>query len=303
MQIIIDDVDITPRITSAGVVYSDNAGGSADTIDLIFDDTERLWEKWRPKRGQVIQFIDEKLNTGKMYLDQREQSSGMFVVGARSTPQNKTNVFKSWEHIRFKLLAKNLAESVGLQVEFYDIEDYLYESVIQSDETSLECLNRLCIREGYSLKVYDGKAIIYDVKSRENSKPVLKIQRDEVLGEPEYFEDAETKSLCIVRHATSNGAYHRAEAYADVPGGILKIDEVVSSQAEAYRYAVNHLNNWNCDSKKGYIAVELNKSLTSGQMIELENFGLADGVHFIKSVVHDYQDGASYISFRRKRGE
>lgn len=301
LNFIYEDIDITDDVQIKKAVSYDNASGKADSIEIEFSDTEELWSQWRPQKSDKILLKELGFSTGKMYIDEIGQKSGTVIVRAISTPPNaKTKNTRSWENIRFKKVAQDLANFSGLKLATYNIKDWLYTRVDQLNETDLECLNRLCIREGYALKITDGKAVIYDERIQEQQEPVLTLYKQDFIGEYNFLSTSNgIKRSCIVRHM-NQGQLIQYEFFNNSQyGGRLKINEYVSSQAEAERFSKGYLRSANKYETTLKAAIELNAEIAAGNMIEVLGVGLANGVYFVDQIILNFAKNQSILTLRR----
>lgn len=303
MQLIYNDIDITNDIDIISASTTDNCGGKADCIDLVFSDSQKLWRQWEPKKDDRIILTDKGFSSGLMFVDQLGIKKGKFNLNAISTPlKSKSNNSKSWENIRFKEMAKQLVEEIGLQIETYGIGDYLYDRLDMINKTNLEFLNERCVLEGYSLKITNGKAIIYDEKLLEQCAAVKDITEDLFIGD--YNFDIISSGLyasCEIEHFSNEDKlikYKFAPENAPI-GPVFKIDMRATNQGEADRYTEGILRKLNKNEVVGNFYLNLDTSLAAGNTVNLKNIGMFSGKYFIKSIKHMHTAGKSYLKVRK----
>lgn len=303
MELIYNGIDITNKVDIMSASIFDRCGGNADSINLLFSDSQKLWRKWNPLKGDLIIVSHGNFSSGVMYVDETEALKGRYGINALSTPlKAKSNKSYSWENIRFKGIAKQLVEEIGLSLETYDIEDYLYDKLDMIDKTNLGFLNTRCILEGYSLKITNGKAIIYDEKSLEKYNAVKDITEDLIIGDYSLGTvSSGLYSACEIEYFSNNNKLIKYRFSPKNPpiGPILKSNIRANSQGEAERYAKGILRNVNKNEITGRFNIGLDMNLAAGNTVNLKGFGSFDGKYFINIIRHDLLNGKSYLKVRK----
>ena len=289
MNILYEGKDITHSAEVKRADICDNANGVADSIDLMFTNTKNQWSDWKPQKGDSIIVKHEGFTSGKTFIRAWEQCPGEFSIKATSAPLvARSNETRVWEGIRFSKLSGDIASALGLEVQMFSVKDWTYDRVEQREERGLKLLQRLCIREGYALKITDSKVVIYDERTFEQYPPAASIYSQELIGDYKFTSKSDKLySKCTVRCITSNGQLLQAEYSAPgVIGGVLKITEQVTSQAEAERFARAYLRYANKNETTGHICIKLNPNIAAGNTVEISGVGLADGIYFVEKAVH-----------------
>lgn len=303
MNLIYEGKDITNYVEIKEADIIDNAGGIADKIELKFADTENLWSKWKPKKGHKVVINESGFSSGLMYIDEWHQSRGLFRLKAISTPLTaKTVKTRSWENIRFLKLASDIAQSQGLALQTFNIQDWFYDRMDQVEQTDFEFLNDRCMLEGYCLKITDGKAVIYNESMQEKETPVKTIYRSEFIGEFDFYSVSNgVYSGCIVNHMTDSGELIKYEFTPSIisAGPILKKDIRLGNRAEAERYAKGLLRYANKHETVGMIKIKLNPSIAAGNMVMIADVGIADGNYFVERIIHRLTSDISILSLRK----
>jgi hypothetical protein len=168
-------------------------------------------------------------------------------------------------------------------------------------ETNLALLNRLCIREGYSLKITNGKAIIYDERKQETSSPVKSIYPYDLVSKYVFKSVTESlKSSCNIRYFLSSGELiefnFETQGYL---GGALNITERVNSQAEAERFAKGYLRDINKYETIGNIIIKLNTGIAAGNVIKISGIGYFEGSYFVDRIIHNLTKNLSILRLRK----
>jgi hypothetical protein len=301
MNIFYNNVDITKSCDVKKADIVDNAGRKADSIELLLADTENQWSAWGPKKGDEIEISESGFSSGTMYIDELWQLKGMFKIRAIATPlDSKTPKFRSWENIQFLKVAEDLVEDAGLVLQTFNIQNYTYDRVDQLWENDIECLNRLCIREGYALKISNGKAIIYDEKQQENTDSITTLYKANFIGD--YAFGTVTNGLkqkCILNFMDSNGKVINSEFSCNIAGGILKKGDRVSNQAEADRFVIGYLRDKNIYEYIGNVEININSNLAAGNIVTVDDVGMFDGIYYIDSIVHKLAQERSKLILRK----
>lgn len=301
IKVTYENVDITSSIQVNKCIHNESSGGKADSLNIHFADPDGLWSKWKPKKGERIMVEKDGLSSGVMFVDKIGLDGGIFKLGARSLPPAvKTKKYRLWESIRFIKLANDLAASAKLSLETHGVTDYLYEFFSQNNETDLQTLNRLCIREGYVLKIYDEKAVIYNEKELEVSDPALELLNSDMLSEFEDKSDA-IFSACEVKYVDTSGGYisYIFSSPAGTLGEVLNIDEQIFSYSEAARVSKAYLRYANKFEVTGGLRLEFNPKIAPGNTILLAKVGLFEGKYFIHEAINDLVSNKRALKVRK----
>ncbi|WP_157833806.1 phage late control D family protein [Ruminiclostridium josui] len=303
MNIIYEGVDITDSIEVSKADIIDNAGGIADSIDLRFADTEGLWSKWKPLKGHKINVLEGGFSSGTMFTDYISQSRGSIRLKGLSIPlEAKTTKTKAWESIRLLGMAKEIAGRYGFVLETYGgVNDYLYERIDQINQADFEFLSYRCMLEGYVLKIWDGKVIIYDEQTYERKEPVKEIILEQLDGDYEFKTvSSGLFSSCSITSVTVSETITKEFKPSTAPvGPILKQKMFVSNLAEAERYCRGLLRYSNKTENIGRIKLELDPELAAGSCVDISGIGLADGKYFIDWAVHSLKEKKTILSLRK----
>lgn len=302
MQLVYEGVDITENVSIMGANVTDCAGGRADTAEIRFSDTYGLWSKWKPQKGHTVELTEGGFTSGLMYLDELRQIPGAYLVKAISTPLTaKTNRTRSWKQVKFLEIATDVAKNLGLTLQA-NVTDHSYNWIWQNDETDLEFLNQIALREGYMVKVHAGKLLIYDERQLEVMVPQVTYSPEFCIGDWKYVDSANgLKASCKVAYKDTTGKLTSYEfTVPGLLGGILKInDEYLSSIAEAERWSKGHLRLTNKNLCTMVMSVKLNTGLAGGSTVKLTGFGAADGDFYVEKAVHCLTDDITYMGLRR----
>lgn len=286
MQLIYNGKDIASAVDIKQADITDNAGGIADSLDICFDDPEKLWPKWKPQKNDTAQVIENGFNSGLMYVDEIEQHRGSYIIRALSIPQEaKTPNTKAWENVRFLEFAGELAGRNGFTLQTYGIENHFYQRVDQVDTADFEFLKYRCILEGYGLKLTDRKAVIYDERYMESQNASKDIFVEDFDGKYR-FKSTSTKIYGSCR-LSYGGTEFDFKPSTGSKGPVKKHGDIyITSQGEAERFARNLLRFYNKHENTGNFMVQLDTGLAGGNVISVIGSGLADGKYFCEQVIH-----------------
>jgi hypothetical protein len=298
VQLIYYGRDITGSVELNKVTITDNAGGISDSAELVFSDTEGLWSRWNPQKGETFEVKNDGFSSGLLYVDALEQQRGKFLLKGLSIPQNaKTAQTKSWEEIRFLSLAGEIAGKYGYKLKTYGVQNWLYSRVDQIEQTDFEFLAYRCMLEGYILKINGGKMIIYDIDYLKMQAAQKVVYRDELLGE--YFFKSSATGLyhsCVVRGNALQAEYTPNNAPA---GPTLKKNLPAGNLAEARRWARGLLIYANQSENVGSIQVHLDAGIAAGSMLEISGVGMADGKYFVDQAIQKLTEERTLLRLRK----
>jgi len=285
MQLIYEGKDITGDVEIRKADLIDNATGEFDSIELSFNDPKGLWSQWKPEKNHTIQVKESGFDSGVMYADELGQQRGLISIKALPVKQDaKTNNIKSWDNVRLLGLAQEIATKHGLTLQTYGVKDQLYTRVDQYEQTDLEFLFKRCLLESCALKVSDGKLIVYDENYMETQTAVKTFNPDDMDGDF-LFKNKSNQifGVCKVSHKDIQYEFKAPNTY----GPTLKsFDIVLGSLGEAERFSKGLLRSKNKLENTFSGVIRLDLGIASGNVLSMNNFGLADGNYFSYQVIH-----------------
>lgn len=299
MRLIYEGTDITKDVEINKAMIVDTSGGEADSLEIRFSDTQRLWSKWRPEKNHRIELNKQGFSSGEMYIDAWEQIPGFFVLKALSLPQEaKTTFSRSWEEVRLFELVNEVAARYKLGTRTFGINNHFYKRLDQINKTDIEFLAWRCSLEGYSLKVTDKTIVIFDERTMEKSSPVKTIYHSDFDGDYIFWDQStEIFSACRLQCGPI-----RVEARdSSIHGPIKKIagEFYVSSIGEAERFAAGILRRLNKNRAGGTCRIRYEPGLAAGNMVEIKDVGLADGLYYCEKVTHNLTAEITKLELRR----
>ncbi|KZL88719.1 phage late control D family protein [Clostridium magnum] len=307
-------VDITKDIQPdlLNFKYTDNASDNADDIEIELKDEQVKWlNDWFPQKGDNIKASIDTVNwnkdgdTGSLYcgsfiVDEPEYSGRprKLTIKAISMPSNtnftSTKKSRAWENIKLSAIAKNIADSAGLELFFDAPSDPSYSRKDQSETSDMSFLSEVCKKEGFGFKVTDSKIVIYDEAKYEQQPSIMKLSESSTLVNSYGFKTTLTNSDyagCRVkyRNAKKGTIIEYLYSIKDLEDSdkIYEVNKVVGSLEEAMRLAQKKLREVN---KKGCIAnlnVVGNLKLVGAICVDLVDFGAFSGKYFIDKAIHN----------------
>ena len=220
--------DIKPYLTS--IVYTDDADDLADDLKIQIQDRDKVWlQKWLTEAVEaaaggklsisaVIRPENWKkkgtLKTGAFELDSVDASGPPATVTINSTSLafsndlRQTKKSKAWKNYNLSGIASEIAGNGGLSCQYEASTNPSYDRVEQTRQSDIEFLRKLCQDAGISIKVTDGKLVLYDQAEYEAKAPVLTIEEGAKGGYIKYklhSGSADTQyAKCRVRYLDPN---------------------------------------------------------------------------------------------------
>lgn len=303
-KIIVDGVSVEDNITIVDdVLYAyDRAGAMADNIKLLADNAS----SFQLAKGQHITVKFNGYTTGEMVVDKVEAGTRNASVGAISTTAGaKKKQSRHYRKVRFFDIINDVATATGFSV-FYQggVENRYYENVTRWCEAPLAFLNRLCVREGYGLKIDDQRIIIYCKESAEAAEPVLTITQADTIGGHVAFRDAASVTQAVTVRYFDLNAGRNIEFTAQIPddGEQITVVEYVQDAAEAERFAQNYLAEKNKMSTTATALIPINTDIAATSVITFDGFGRYDGNYFIEELAHCPLTEQTKITARKIKG-
>lgn len=298
MKVIYEGTEVKLEISNCKI--TDNMGGKADSLTISFADIKNECRQWEFKKNHVIEVIEDKFSTGKMYVNEFECRKGKYTVRAVSMKKKaKTIKNRIWEKVNFLDIANDIAKEEDLQLETYGVNDFQYERVEQIEKNNMDFLNYRCILEGYNLKISNRKILIVSEKFLTEQSPV------QILNNSNFIGDYNFKSI-------SNHIYGGCEVSSffknNLKGSYMKNnDEEIlrvkniscGSLGESNRFAKNILQNTNKYETTGSFYIENNFDIAAGTSINIEELGTFNGKYIIESIIYDLLNGKSKLFVRK----
>lgn len=292
--------DITTSVSINRCWHDMYAAGRSDTLLLRVNDVDNLWDNWAPAVGDEIQVDYGTIGTGVMFVTAAKPRNGKYNIEAQSAPATGFEARdKSWQKVRLLQLGQEIAGRNGLSFESYGVTDYLYEYLLQSNESDFRFLHRRAQLEGCAFLVYNKKLVLYDEAYMEAqaAQEALEVTVD---GDYDYADRRENLyGSCLIENGLYTGQF-------DAGNGVNRVlkpapDFYVGSSAEAARYARGLLRASNKDCLRGYVHTRIMPGYAAASTVRLDNVRAPswNGTVFLDHVRNDYGQGKSKVFFRR----
>ena len=250
-----------------------------------------------------MRLVDGDFDTGVLYVDNPQISGGLFRLDAISVPPSiRRPRTKVWRDVRLSEIVSDMASQAALGKQTYDIQDYYYTAISQHSETDMAFLARVCLREGYAVKVTDGSLVVYSEKQMEAQTPQATVDKTQVA--PGFDFDAGTGLLSSaeVRYFNISESRYISQTVTDpeITGGALRKNEFCSTDGEAQRWAYGYLRAANKTAHTGTIQLLQQSAYAAGSVIDLSGFDEdTNGTWFVWGVDQDAVNARTTLHLRR----
>ena len=291
------------------VEYTDVEHGESDEIQIIFEDTEKLWQSsWLPAKGDTLRlYIGYKgqklLNCGIFEIDEIEFESppDIMIVKALATGIKKPlrqNNSTGYENKTLKQIAKEIADKHGYSL-IGDIEDVRVERITQNQEKDLSFLKRLAEEYGYIFKIAENNLVFYDVRKLEGAKS-SKILYKQDLTHINLKEKTSKnyKSVVVSYNNPKTGKKVTATAKNTnvTKGDTLKINVRCENKQQAILKAKAALAKGK-DTIEGSIEMAGDPNQVAGLNVEIKDIGYFSGKYHITQARHRIDKQTGYKTF------
>ena len=356
LKVLFDGTDVTEEVGSdlLSFSYSDRETDEADTVTFTLMDPDGKWAgSWRPDGGEKVEAaiydgtvhgITGVLDCGTFTVDSLRCSGSPRVMEISATsiplasPIRRKKQTRAWEKTTLKAIAGAIAGENGLEL-LWDVEDDPeYPDQVKQDKASdLEFLLGLCRDAGASVKVTDGKLVVFDQRAYEKKEPVgtfvlgtsnviswefstqkaetyrsVKVswrspkQKSKVTAASYYNRDFEKVTVKPKKSGGNPAVNEYVYTDPDAPedGQEFELKKKCSSRAEAERLAKAKLRELNARSVTGRITVVGDTLLVAGAVVAVAGFGAWDGNFIIEGAKHSVgREGyATSLELRRVNG-
>lgn len=98
MRLFYEGAEITASVGISSAVIIDGAGGQLDSVEVAVCRSPRGLVGLGPAAAQVIRLTEEGFDSGDCFIDQIEQSRGLYVLRGLSVPSGaKEPRSSSWD--------------------------------------------------------------------------------------------------------------------------------------------------------------------------------------------------------------
>ncbi len=314
--------DITENIRPylLSLVYTDDTDDLADDLKIVVQDRDGVWqEKWLTEAVEAAAggklSINAtikpenwkkagKLKTGAFELDSVDASGPPATVTissaslAFSSDLRQTKKSKVWKNCKLSGIASEIAAGGGMTCLYESKTNPSYDRVEQTRQSDIAFLRKLCQDAGISIKVTDGKLVLYDQAEYEAKPPVLTIAKGAKGGYIKYklhSGSADTQyAKCRVRYMdphTGKCIEGTAEDSSVSGDQCLEVTAKVGSVGEAQTLAKKHLRLHNKLAKTAVFTLPGDVGLVAGVTVQLKGWGGWDGKYIVTQAVHTVGSG------------
>lgn len=298
-RIILNGEDITEKLDLISCNLFDRLGGMLDNIKLQFPyDSTITFNKF-----DELEIEADKYKTGVMYItgcNGVDNNTACMITAVSGKPTNRNKRSRMITNVTLYQLINDVASSCGVGVKLYDVIDYTYESVYQMNETDLQFLNRICQREGYSIKLDNGSLVVFNDYSLENNYTPAALKKEQVsLSNFTRLENG-LRSVTVKHYSTEKQKLIQFTASdKNVDGGTDTVVEYLASISEAERFSKGYLRARNNKSLSGNLIMEFNTDLSAGTTLDLTDFEEYDGRYIIYDIRHDIVNEKTHLKIRK----
>ena len=293
-EVFIDGKKLAASIS--GVQATDRQGAQADDIRLLILNGAEL----EVERGSVLKLSFGGFSSGDMNIDGISSNSTNTQIVAVSVPLSaKEKHTRHWYKVMLFDIVNDMAVNLGMSVYYYGVENYYYENVTQFNETDLAFLNRLCSREGYSLKLDNNRLVIYNNEVIARAKAVKSIGQSDILeGRISFSESPNKVKAVTVKYF--NGERLISHTAKRVGGGeSIIIKEYVSNDSEAERFAKGYLNAYAQGDTTVDCLIPITDGIAAGNVIEFTDWAMFNGRYVIFECCHDPEKNKTRLRGRK----
>lgn len=302
IQLTYQGEDITNYVSINKCVHDMYAEERADSLYLWVNDLSGVWSQWQPQKGELIAATYGAIGTGNMYIYECTPHNGRYLIKATALPPTYAEKHnKAWQKVRLLQIGQEIASRHGLEFASYDVTDYTYDYVLQSNQDDFSFLSWRATLEGCAVIVCDGRVILYDQMRREvpGTEPQYYLELSPQADYEYHDRSADMYGSCIIERGAYSGSYRASNGNA----AVLRPTEQIylSSNAEAERFAKNLLYHANKRCKTGYIRGQVMTGYAAGSTAVLKNISATawDGSVFLTHVRNDYGECMSKLFFRQ----
>ena len=303
MNFYYNGVDILEHIKLNACVMRDRAGGEADGLTAVFADPAGRWASWNPQRGDKVRLVDGGFDSGVLYVDNPQVSGGFFRLEAVSVPPAiRRPRTKIWRDVRLSEIISDMAAQAGLTSQKYGIQDYHYDAISQHAETDMAFLSRVCLREGYAVKVTGEALVVFSEQTLENAAPQATVDKAETAPAHQFQAGVGLLSSSQVRYFRIREGRVIVQTVTDpaITGGSSCRNEYCSTDGEAQRWAYGYLRAANKGAHTGRVQLLQQSAFAAGSTIELTGFeGDNNGAWFVYGVDQDAVNARTTLLLRR----
>lgn len=299
LRVLLNGSDITSKMELSSCNLFDRLGGSKDNLKLqIPYNCEVTFNKL-----DELEITADRYCTGIMYIVGCEgvNNNTSCVINAISCkPTSREKRSRILTNVTLHQIIYDVASNCGLAVELYDVANYTYKSLCQLNETDLQFSNRICVREGYSVKVDNGKLIVFNDYSLENNYEPLKLEKSQITEANFTRLENGCRSVTVRGYNLEDKTlYAYTQREKDADGGTETIIENLSNLDEAERFSKGYLRSKNNRMLIGTLKMPFNDGISGGTTLDLTDYEEYNGRYIVYEVRHDIVNETTYLNIRK----
>ena len=300
IQVLYNGVDVTNDISVNRCYHDMYAEGRSDTLYIRFNDISNIWDRWKPKNGDEINVVYGSIRTGTMFVYSILPKNGLYAIKAMSAPMSAfVNRNKAWRKVTLLQIATEIAIRHGLTLVNQGVSDYLYDYILQNNESDFAFLHKRCILEGCAFLVFDKKLVIYSQASMEQQSAGEKV----VLGLDGNYLYNDKSDMLYGKCRIECGKY-AGEFIADSENEnvyIPQIDTFIGNKSEAMRFSKGMLREANKGAYTGYLKGNIQPQYAAASVLNVENDRAPswNGNVYATHIRNNYATGRTKIFFRK----
>lgn len=280
--------------------YDEYAAARCDALQLLLNDNEKELRNMKLQKGEVIRAITDNVDSGDMYISNISYQGESVIIRALST---KLSCFKEKsfyrDNISFIEMVKEIEKETGYKLNLIHTLDRSYIDITRMQQNPVAYLTERLRLEGFMLRVYDNRLIIYDERIQEAKETVATMDETDFDGNLNY--DTKDAHLIESIENTYKSDTHVISTLvkSGLEGKNLKTSIAVSSIAESERFTKGLMREAN---KYEYLTSGWVSALDrkAGQSIDLDCdvFG-HNGKNYIYAIKHDLRNERQKLFLRK----
>jgi len=326
-----DGADISSVVSNylLSMSFIDNEEDEADDLQIKLEDRTGIWlQHWlggiidgaksSSKGIKILASIGET-DCGEFELDEIKSSGPPSTVTIKGTSLGysgirKTKNDKAWEKYTLSGIQAEIAGKYGLGTIYDCSKDPRYARLEQVGQTDISFLKKLCQDAGYSLKIANGKIVIFDQRKYEQMAAVSSI----AFGDGSYtkwsFGTAERDvqyAMCVVRYTNPDtgkkieGVAYSENYDAGKSGNetLTITNQRVESQVEAESLAEKLLRLHNKFERIVSFTMIGSPIYNAGMTVNVTNAGYWSGKYLIKTAKHEVSQSGYTTTITLRKAE
>ena len=309
VQVSLNGVDITSDLTgdTLSLTYTDSAEENADNVDFQIQNRDKKWLKgWFPSKMDTFsaQIIADggTLDCGVFLLDDVGMSGRPLTVSIKGVAKPSDQDFsevehnQTWEQATLKDIASTIAGRAGIALEYDAQSNPTIQFQTQEGQTDQNFLQQLAEKHGITMKLYNQKLVLYEMKTLEQAGTVRTLRESDLLSWEAKTTLLDTSySGVSVQYINTDGETmtYTYTGSGDKAPKVYKLDDQVDSLAMAQQVSEAKYLELNRGETTFSCSVPGDPALVSGICVELdsEDFGKFGGKYLIDSSTHTVSSG------------